>query len=315
MRKRTKWGLLGMLGLTTSFLTYASTYFYKTAVGISEKTFVDEYSMEEIYPDDPWENEKRWYQGVEKDVLYQRATDGLLLSGLYIPAKEASKKVVIIAHGYSGSNRDMAPWAKLFYGMGFNLLLPDARGHGESEGDYIGFGWHERKDYVLWIDQLIEKLGSDSEIVLYGLSMGGATVMNVSGEDLPANVKAVVEDCGYSSVSKEMAHQLKLMYKLPHYPIIPLTSFVTKIKAGFWFGEANPEKQVQKSQLPILFIHGDQDTFVPTRMAFDLYQAAAGPKELYIVPEAKHAYGYVTNKDEYRFRIERFLTKHLSEIS
>lgn len=314
MNKHVKWGLLGTLGLTTSFLTYLSTYFYKTAVGISKKEFVEEYSMEEIYPDDPWEVEKNWYQTVEKDRFVQRATDGLLLSGSFIPAKEHSKKVVIIAHGYSGSQRDMAPWAKLFYDLGFNLLLPDARGHGESEGDYIGFGWHERKDYVLWIEQMIEHLGDDAEVVLYGLSMGGATVMNVSGETLPPNVKAVIEDCGYSSVSKEMAHQLKLMYKLPQYPIIPLTSFITKLKAGYWFGEANPQKQVQKSQIPILFIHGDKDTFVPTHMAFDVYQAAQGPKELYIVPEAKHAYAYVTNKQEYRFRIKRFLTNHLQTL-
>ncbi|OJF97138.1 alpha/beta hydrolase [Alkalibacterium sp. 20] len=315
MKKSTKWGLLGALGLTTSFFTYVSTYFYKTAVSISKKEFVEEYSMEEISLDDPWEDEKRWYQTVEKDILFQRATDGLLLSGLFIPAKEESRKVVIIAHGYSSSNLDMAPWAKLFYDLGFNLLLPDARGHGESEGNYIGFGWHERKDYVLWIEQMIEKLGDDLEVVLYGLSMGGATVMNVSGEAIPINVKAIVEDCGYSSVSKEMAHQLKIMYKLPQFPIIPLTSFITKMKAGFWFGEANPEKQVQKSQTPLLFIHGDEDTFVPTHMAYDVYHATSGPKELYIVPGAAHAYGYVTDKDEYRLRIKRFLSRHLSNIN
>ncbi|GEK91266.1 alpha/beta hydrolase [Alkalibacterium kapii] len=312
MKKSTKWGLLGLTGLTASLLTYASAYFYKTAVGISKKEFVAEYSMEEIYPDDPWEKEKRWYQTVEKEMLVQRATDGLLLSGFFIPASKQSKKVAIIAHGYSGSNRDMAPWAKLFHDLGFHLLLPDARGHGESEGDYIGFGWHERKDYTLWIERMIEKIGEDSEVVLFGLSMGGATVMNVSGENLPDNVKAIVEDCGYSSVSKEMAHQLKTMYKLPQYPLIPLTSFVTKLKAGYWFGEANPSVQVQKSQTPILFIHGDEDQFVPTEMVYDVYKAADVSKDLYIVPGAGHAYGYVTDKKEYRKRITHFLNKHLS---
>ncbi|HAJ69939.1 MAG: alpha/beta hydrolase [Alkalibacterium gilvum] len=312
MKKKTKWRLLGVTGLTTGILAYASTYFYKTAVGISKKEFVAEYSMEEIYPDDPWEKEKRWYQTVEKDVLIQQATDGLLLSGQFIPAKEKSKKVAIIAHGYSGSNRDMAPWAKLFYDLGFNLLLPDARGHGESEGDYIGFGWHERKDYTLWIEQMIARFGDEAEIALYGLSMGGATVMNVSGENLPKNVKAIVEDCGYSSVSKEMAHQLKTMYKLPQYPLIPLTSFVTKLKAGFWFGEANPQVQVQNSQTPMLFIHGEKDDFVPTDMVYDVFDAARVPKELYVVPEAGHAYAYVTNKSEYRRRVTNFLENYFS---
>lgn len=311
MKKKTKWGLLGALGVTASALAYASTYFYKTAVGINKKEFVDEYSMEEIYPDDPWEAEKTWYQAADREIVTIQSTDNLLLSGSFIPTKEPSKKVAIIAHGYNGSSKDMAPWAKLFFDLGFNLLIPDARGHGDSDGDYIGFGWHERKDYLIWIEKLIEKFGPETEIVLYGLSMGGATVMNVSGEELPTNVKAIVEDCGYSSVAKELGHQMKSMYKLPQYPLLPLVSFVTKIKAGYWLEEANPKKQVQKSQTPILFIHGDEDDFVPTRMAYEVYHAANAPKELYIVPGAAHAYGYVTDKEEYRFRIKRFLEKHM----
>lgn len=311
MKKKTKWGLLGALGVTASALAYASTYFYKTAVGINKKEFVDEYSMEEIYPDDPWEAEKTWYQAADREIVTIQSTDNLLLSGSFIPTKEPSKKIAIIAHGYNGSSKDMAPWAKLFFDLGFNLLIPDARGHGDSDGDYIGFGWHERKDYLIWIEKLIEKFGPETEIVLYGLSMGGATVMNVSGEELPTNVKAIVEDCGYSSVAKELGHQMKSMYKLPQYPLLPLVSFVTKIKAGYWLEEANPKKQVQKSQTPILFIHGDEDDFVPTRMVYEVYHAANAPKELYIVPGAAHAYGYVTDKEEYRFRIKRFLEKHM----
>lgn len=311
MKKKTVAGIIGGLGLTVSGLAFASHYFYKTAIGISKKDFVSEYSMSEIYPDDPWTDEKTWYKEVTHEIVTIYSTDDLLLSGVFIPAKEESKKVAIVAHGYNGSSKDMAPWAKLFYDLGFHLLIPDARGHGDSEGDYIGFGWHERKDYLLWIDQLIEKFGSETEIVLYGLSMGGATVMNVSGEELPSNVKAIVEDCGYSSVSKELAHQMKRMYKLPQYPFLPMVSFVTKMKAGYWFEEANPKKQVQKSKTPIFFIHGDEDDFVPTHMAYEVFHATTAPKELYIVPGAAHAYGYVTDKEEYRFRIKRFIDKYL----
>lgn len=267
--------------------------------------------MVEIIPEDPWEDEKRWYQSVEKETLTIRSTDNLLLSDLYIPHDEPSDKVAIIAHGYSGSNRDMAPWAKLFYDLGFSLLLPDARGHGESEGDYIGFGWHERKDYVQWMDKLIEENGEDTEIVLFGLSMGAATVMNVSGEQLPPQVKAIIEDCGYSSVTKEMTHQLKTMYRLPQYPFIPMTSLITKVKAGYWFGEASPEEQVKKSQTPLLFIHGDEDDFVPTHMAYELYNVAKCPKELYIAVGAKHGYAYIANKEMYQNRIKHFLNTHL----
>ncbi|EXJ23142.1 hydrolase of the alpha/beta superfamily [Alkalibacterium sp. AK22] len=313
MNRKLKWGLLGSAGIAATALAYAGSYFYKTAVAISKKDFIADMDMEEIVADDPWTEEKQWYQSVEKKTLTIRSTDNLTLAGLLIPQAEETQKVAIIAHGYNGSNKDMAPWAKLYYDLGFSLLLPDARGHGDSEGDYIGFGWHERMDYLKWIDQIIEKFGQDVEVILYGLSMGAATVMNVSGETLPSNVKAIIEDCGYSSVSKEMAHQLKTMYKLPQYPFIPMTSLITKVKAGYWFGEASPEEQVKKATTPMLFIHGDEDDFVPTHMAYELYHSAASPKELYIAVGAKHGYAYVADKVMYQNRVKHFLNLHMKD--
>lgn len=317
MKKKKTIGLLGLISLFASAIAYIGHYFYAKAVAVNRKDFIqieEEYNMQEIFPNDPWEKEKRWYQEVKHETVTIRSSDHLTLSGLFIPAETDLKKVTIVAHGYNGSNKDMAPWSKLFYDLGFHLLIPDARGHGESEGNYIGFGWHERKDYLQWINEMIERIGPDTEVVLFGLSMGGATVMNVSGEELPENVKAIVEDCGYSSVTKELAHQMKRLYKLPQYPLLPLVSFVTKIKAGYWFNEANPERQVANSTTPILFIHGDADEFVPTHMVYDLYDAASCPKELYVVPEATHGYCYVTNKDEYRKQIKLFLEHHMQEL-
>lgn len=119
--------------------------------------------------------------------------------------------------------------------------MPDARGHGKSEGDYIGFGWDERKDYLQWINRIIKK-DPQSEIVLHGVSMGAATVMMTSGEKLPDNVKAFVEDCGYSSVKGELGYQLKEMFNLPAFPLIPVTSLVTKVRAGYFL-----VKQIQLS--------------------------------------------------------------------
>ncbi|NOU73800.1 alpha/beta fold hydrolase [Paenibacillus sp. LMG 31458] len=148
--------------------------------------------------------------------------------------------------------------------LGFNVLIPDARGHGRSEGHYIGFGWPERKDYVQWIDKVIEHMGEQSKIVLHGVSMGGATVMMTSGEALPPNVKAIVEDCGYTTAKDQLAYQLKRMYRLPIFPLLHLTSLLTKLRAGYFFGEASALDQLQKSKTPMLFIHGDADLFVPT---------------------------------------------------
>lgn len=311
MNKKTA-TILGGLGAAVSALTFTGNYFYKTAVANNKKPFIEAFDHESIHPDDPWANEKKWYKEVDHEVTSITSSDGLNISGVYIPASQKSNKVALIAHGYSGSLKDMAPFAKLFHDLGFNILVSDARGHGTSEGNYIGFGWHERNDYIQWINQMIERHGNDSEIVLFGISMGGATVMNVSGEPLPKQVKAIVEDCGFSSVEEEITHQLKEMYSLPKFPLLQITSLITKVRAGYWFEEASSLEQIRKNQTPILFIHGDVDDFVPTRMVYDLYKANPSPKELYIVPGAAHAFAYVTDKEKYRHKVSTFLNKFVS---
>ncbi|GEM02218.1 hypothetical protein SAMN05421839_1171 [Halolactibacillus halophilus] len=312
MKKKTLKIALSALGTTSAALLYSSIYFYKQAVKNKRSTVPLDYDLINVVPNDPWEKEKIWFQKVERNTLTIQSQDNLTLKAMLVEHEKANKKVAILAHGYSGTSKEMAPFAKLFYDLGFTIVLPDARGHGDSEGDYIGFGWPERHDYLAWIDSLINRYGQDTEIVLFGVSMGGATVLNVSGEILPDQVKAIVEDCGYSSVEKELSYQLKNLYKLPSYPIIPMTSLLTKYKAGYSFTEASPVDQVKKSSTPTLFIHGDKDSFVPTDMAYELYQAAASDKALYIVPGAEHAYSYVTDKDEYRRQVARFFSRYLN---
>lgn len=312
LKKKTLKIALSALGTTSAALLYSSIYFYKQAVKNKRSTVPLDYDLINVVPNDPWEKEKIWFQKVERNTLTIQSQDNLTLKAMLVEHEKANKKVAILAHGYSGTSKEMAPFAKLFYDLGFTIVLPDARGHGDSEGDYIGFGWPERHDYLAWIDSLINRYGQDTEIVLFGVSMGGATVLNVSGEILPDQVKAIVEDCGYSSVEKELSYQLKNLYKLPSYPIIPMTSLLTKYKAGYSFTEASPVDQVKKSSTPTLFIHGDKDSFVPTDMAYELYQAAASDKALYIVPGAEHAYSYVTDKDEYRRQVARFFSRYLN---
>lgn len=200
------------------------------------------------------------------------------MSAIYLPAEKKSDKTVIVAHGYMGNAETMANYAKMFHDLGYNVLVPDARGHGRSEGDYIGFGWPERKDYVQWIDKILAETGQSQQIVLYGVSMGLATVMMTSGEKLPNNVKAIIEDCGYSSVDEELAYQLKDMFNLPSFPLIQVTSLITKIRAGYFLGEASAVDQLTKNTKPMLFIHGDADTFVPYNMLAKVYLCNKGTK-------------------------------------
>jgi fermentation-respiration switch protein FrsA (DUF1100 family) len=307
--------ILAVVILFVAGLGYAGNYFYNYAVVPSEKDFLKGDTAGTDKSDDDQEAETWFVAPDNRQMWQQESADGLSLSGIYLPAEKNQDKTVIVAHGYMGNAETMGVYAKMFHDLGYNVLVPDARGHGESQGDYIGFGWPERKDYQLWIDQVLEANGVDESIVLYGVSMGAATVMMTSGEELPANVTAIIEDCGYASVNEELGYQLDQLFGLPAFPLMNVTSLVTKIRAGYFFGEADAVKQLAKNTRPMLFIHGDADTFVPYAMLDEVYAATNGPKEKWVVEGAEHAESYSQNPAAYKEKVTAFLEKydHLSE--
>jgi hypothetical protein len=292
----------------------ASFYFYNIAVARTSKEFLSASDDLEHYgtipvvnPINTWFNEQGF-----KDVSIE-SEDGLDLHGYYLEAEEITTKTAIIVHGYSGKSKDMASYAKFYHEtLGYNVLMPDNRGHGLSEGDYIGFGWIDRGDYLGWIDYILKTVGEEAEIILHGVSMGGATVLMTSGEDLPTNVKAIVSDCAYTSVKAELSYQLKRMYNLPSFPIIESTSLLTKLKAGYFFSEASALDQVAKSNTPTLFIHGDADTFVPFEMVYELYENCSSEKDILIVQGAEHGTAYRSNKIGYETKVTDFINKYVS---
>ena len=190
--------------------------------------------------------------------------DSMKLNGLFLPSIQAgSTRYVILCHGYRNNCCELGMYARHFWHRGYSVLLPDARGHGDSEGKYIGMGWQERKDVLEWIDFLRQK-DPKAQIVLMGISMGAATVMMTSGENLPSNVKAVIEDCGYTSVWEEFSVQIHNYFHLTPFPFLYLSSLASRIRYGFSFKEASAIRQVAKCNRPILFIHGSKDTLFPS---------------------------------------------------
>src|SRR5699024_4928383 len=125
-------------------------------------------------------------------------------------------------------------------------------------------------------------------IVLFGLSMGAATVMMLSGENLPDNVKVIVEDCGFTSARSVLSYQLKERFKLPAFPALQAANTVAKLRAGYRIFDASAVNQLAKATVPILFIHGEADSFVPYRMMEELYAAANTEKEKLTIPGAGH---------------------------
>lgn len=285
----------------------ACEYFYRVAFIPSEKSFLNtKLSASE-------KAARTWLKQVPHQVWHQAAADhtSWQLAAWYVPAAKPTKKTIVVAHGYMNTHENMAEYVRMFHSAGYNVLAPDDRGHGASDGDYVGYGWADRADYQQWIRRVLKANGTDSRIGLFGVSMGGATVMYLAGMKLPAQVKTVVEDCGYTSVDAELAYQAKSMYNLPRWPLVPGVLALAHLHTGIKFTGADTRPGLKRNTLPTLFIHGAADKFVPTVMGKQNYAASAGPKELWIVPDAGHATSYHKHPRAYEQHVLTFMRKHL----
>lgn len=249
------------------------------------------------------------YDYKDKEDVFINSFDNLKLHG-YILKTENSDKWAITVHGYTNKAESMSAMAYKYHSLGYNILMPDLRGHGKSEGSYVGMGWHDRLDILKWID-LIIKENKDAKILLHGISMGAGTVMMVSGEELPENVKVIIEDCGYTSAKEQLAYNLKTMFKLPSFPILNFCSLITKIKDNYFISEASAIKQLQKAKVPILFIHCDKDKFVPFYMLDKLYNACSSKKDKLIIKDVGHAKSESLKSDLYWNKVEDFIKPYM----
>lgn len=253
------------------------------------------------------ENEK-WLQQNSRDIYLNNKK--VKLHSYEVKNEKESKIWVIAVHGYTDSASFMVDSAKIFLNYGYNVLMPDLRAHGKSEGKYIGMGWLDRVDLMLWIDYLIATYGN-IKIILYGISMGAATVMMTSGEKLPSNVRIVIEDCGYTSVWEEFAGKLKTLFHMPTFPALYNANLITKIRAGYSLKKASCVKQIKKSNIPTLFIHGDKDKFVPFYMLDKLYETANCKKEKLVIRNAGHAEAQWIEPEKYWHIVRKFIKRYI----
>lgn len=251
------------------------------------------------------ERQRQWIKDNSSHIWMQNKKN-MWLHSYYIENEAESNQYVILVHGYNGEGLDMTEYARRFYKKGYHILMPDLRAHGQSDGMARGMGWTDHFDLMEWISCVITRF-PDAEIVLMGVSMGAATVMMTVGETLPLNVKACIEDCGYSSVWEQFESVQKDVFHLPAFPMLYIASFVCKVRAGFWLQQADCVKQIQKATLPLLFIHGDEDHFVPFWMLKRLYHSAPYPKQKLLIRGAGHVQSSQINPELYWETIWKFL--------
>ena len=204
----------------------------------------------------------------------------------------------------------MGIYAKKFRELGYNVILPSLRGHADSEEEFISMGWKDRLDVVDWINYIVKE-HPDCEIVLHGVSMGAATTMMTLGEELPSNVKAAIEDCGYTNAWDVIKHKMSKM-KIPDFPFLYSADGINRMRENFSLKEASCTEQLKKCITPLLFIHGEADDFVPYSMLDIVYDAADKcEKEKLSVPDAPHARSVCAHPDLYWNTIINFLKKYI----
>lgn len=250
-----------------------------------------------------------WLDHTEHKDTYMISDDGICLHGIIIDNN--SENWAVLVHGYDSEATGMLGYAQRFIDEGYSVFLPDNRGFGLSGGYDTTMGHLEKYDLAKWIRKLSAETKAKN-IVLFGVSMGAATVMLASAEKLPDNVRAVVEDCGYSSVREEYEYNMPHTAHLPPYPFLWVVDIITMVRNGWSIlKDADCTAAVRHSRLPICFIHGESDTFVPYYMHRKLYDACPrDDKEMLTVKDADHTEACGKDPVAYWKTVFSFIEKH-----
>ena len=255
-------------------------------------------------------NGYKWFdETYHKEVSAPSRDKGRNVHGVEFRNPSNSNVWVITHHGWTSCKRENSSYAMEFYRRGYNVLIPDMRGHGNSESKFVSMGWLDRLDTVDWINALVKE-NPNCKIILHGVSMGGATTMMVTGEELPENVVCAIEDCGFTSVYDIFHDQCVRVYHMPPKIVMPAAGLVNRIVNHYSFKKASAVEQLKKSKTPTLFIHGDKDDFVLFENLQKVYDACAAPKEMHVVHGAEHALSSHWFHEEYWKVVYEWLDKN-----
>lgn len=248
-------------------------------------------------------------KGTEKETVSITSFDGLTLVGKYYEYKKGAP-IELMMHGYRGrAERDLCGGVQRCFMLGRNALIVDQRACGRSGGKVISFGINEKRDCLSWVDFIINHFGSDTKIILTGISMGASTVLMAAGEKLPENVVGVLADCGYTGAKEIIKKTIREM-KLPANLLYPFVKLGARLFGKFNVDESSAVEAVKKATLPIIFFHGESDDFVPCDMSRENFAACASPKKIVTVPGAGHGLSYPVDQKGYLEAMAEFFTEN-----
>lgn len=251
-------------------------------------------------------------QNISIDVqqVQAKAFDELMLNAYILGETDIKKPWVICVHGYNGVPKTVFEYADHFRNLKFNVLVPELRGHGKSKGKYIGLSYLDRYDINSWIEWILKE-HPNAEIILFGVSMGGASIAMCCEYNNIDNVKAVVTDSTPSDMYRQLKKVYKYTIKLPFFPVFSIVEVMVRLRAGFRLEDASVLKHIENQKKPWLIIHGEKDGFVDVDMAKEMYQKAVCPKELVIFENADHTQALSMASKLYWKKVDKFISYYL----
>lgn len=255
-------------------------------------------------------NAIKYAKSLNPEILSIKTFDGLTLKAKYFEYIKGAP-IELMFHGYRGDSlRDLSIGIERCFKLNRNCVIVDQRASGESEGKVISFGINERHDCKVWVDKLIERFGDDVKIILTGISMGASTVLMASGSKLPKNVIGVLADCGFNRASDVIKNTVKHMH-LPVFIFYPLIKLSARIFGKFNLEETSAIEEIQKTNLPIIFIHGESDKLVPHYMSEEMYKLCPTRKKLVSIKNAGHGVAYLIDPNTYLTELDNFFKDDL----
>lgn len=283
-------------------------YFYNFSLNSKKDksgVFIHNESGEGFSEDD---EDALWFRDNKKIVNMESVTGENVVAYEFL--NKDSNLWVVVIHGYTSKGTDMSKFARNFYKMGFNVLVPDLLGHGRSGGTTITMGGIDSKDIIRWTDK-ISIAYENSKILLFGISMGAATVLNTLGKNPVNNVVAFIEDSGYVKLEELFSYQLKKLFNIPKFLVLPSASVVTKIRGKYNIKDVDATAGIKNTNLPGLILHGDKDDFVPVENAYKVYELLNTKKEIKIFKDAIHVEAGFSDKYNYWEIVEKFVKENV----